>query len=150
MLHQGAHRMTKLIKVIMKWDSTEALTTLIHGYPALQSLTATLPRWTLAQRKTLLTLARCQCTSLEKTTASNRLQAALFSRVPGRGGQDSSTIKDIISPLLGILPSSVFSGFISMLARSYPYDSYEEIEEELQSGIRKELSAAIDLPSYHL
>jgi hypothetical protein len=34
-----------------------------------------------------------------------------------------------------------------MLARSYPYDSYEEIEEELQSGIRKELSAAIDV--YH-
>jgi hypothetical protein len=92
-------------------------------------------------------MARSQRAPGRKTTVGKRLEAIMRSSVPGPRGQNSVRFRDIIETLSTLLASPTFAGFLSMLSRCCPYESFEEIEAELEQGIRKEISASVEV--YH-
>jgi hypothetical protein len=140
-----------MTKVTVMWGHTKALHCIHHGYVPLQMLSESLPHWTIPQRKTLLTITRCQTFPALNTTVYSRLHDELISTVPLPGNR-TTTLRDIILPISEFLDSPILSGYISMLVRSAPHEDLNGVEREFEEGIRKELSAAVEVyrpPSLH-
>jgi len=132
----------KLIKVTMSLCYAQALRILHHGYPALNTLDTSFPYWSISQRKALVTISRTQTVPEDKTTTANRLRTELWSLVQMPSSGDSIRLRDLIRPLEAFIESPILSGYLSMLARSAPYESLEGMREELRENIGKEISSS--------
>jgi hypothetical protein len=122
-----------------------ALADVCHDYAPMLDLLGALPYWSIDQRKTLLTLCRCQIIPHKDTVCYRRLRSHLTSTYYDSRRRKSAEILGIILPLGIFITSPVLSGLTSMAARSIHYTDYSSVLQTLEDGIQKELLASVEI-----
>jgi len=125
------------------------LTTMDTDLPALAALGRALPYMVVSQRKAVLTMARCQLPPVISSRLYQRNAREYRSNVCYKDELGANCTDTLHSLCLGVGPhlSPIVAGLLSVMTRMAPYQDYSSVEEELRSGIAKELKAAVE--KYH-
>jgi hypothetical protein len=118
--------------------------------PEFEPITQILTCCNLIQRKTILTLSRCQHIPLGDATPSTdktlrQLEQPLHTTLLVEG--QVITLWSALLPIAHLFRDPVSSGYINMLSRNLPLLDEREYEQEIYDGVSKEISAAIQV--YH-
>lgn len=125
---------------------TQLTNTLSRDRQSLHELLMTLPHMSIVHRKVVMTICRTQSSPVKGSTTYSRLFHDMRDYIdnPSTGGK--TVLGDLIRNCTETT-TSLYSGFVSMMLRNAPFPDDQEILEVIRSGVKKELTAAIEI--YH-